>query len=409
MAGEGPAGSGWRERWAEQENAARRRPYAERLEIWRRRDADLRRMWAAAAAFDGTTDPAVAPWLNLRPGEVITAELPGVRLVEAPRSPGELPPPDLTRFPFLLETTNPVILPPGVEPVANGTAVVTSQRVVFRGGDRDEREWAYERLVGVHHDPSAPFSLLGVADRGSVSGLLLTEEQAGVFRFELTLAVANASGQRAAFVALLEGLVAAHQGLEPVAPEFVSAQDAPLTALLPRGRVALVLGAVVVLLVGAGAVAVAGVTGGAPEAGSDAASPGLSRIDVVPLPEPSGSSAPPVTPSRSASPTTLAPSSPTPRPSGSRSASPTPRRSASASAKPADLCGAPPNPYGYNHCHGSMVQNPPADVCTYFGCVSNFFEGRGYMVRCGDGQYSLTGGRAGSCAGHGNPDRPVYR
>jgi len=76
----------------------------------------------------------------------------------------------------------------------------------------------------------------------------------------------------------------------------------------------------------------------------------------------------------------------------------------------ASTCGAPTNPYGYNFCGvGTFVTRPPADICTYFkSCIKNFWNGRGYMVECGDGTYSKSGGIEDACSYHGGETRPVY-
>ena len=67
-----------------------------------------------------------------------------------------------------------------------------------------------------------------------------------------------------------------------------------------------------------------------------------------------------------------------------------------------NLCGAPANPYGYNYCgKGSEVDDPPADICTYFSCIKNFHNGTGYMEECRDQTVSMSGGRRGACSSHG--------
>lgn len=82
--------------------------------------------------------------------------------------------------------------------------------------------------------------------------------------------------------------------------------------------------------------------------------------------------------------------------------------SQAAPAKPS-TCGAPGNPYGYNFCGtGGYVTSPPSAICSYFNCIANFFNGRGYMVECNDGTYSMSGGIRGACSYHGGEDRPVY-
>jgi len=76
---------------------------------------------------------------------------------------------------------------------------------------------------------------------------------------------------------------------------------------------------------------------------------------------------------------------------------------------PAKLCGAPPNPYGYNFCHrGTAITAPEADVCTYFDCIANFHNGHGYMVECDDLTYSMSGGRPGACSYHHGEKQEVF-
>jgi hypothetical protein len=69
----------------------------------------------------------------------------------------------------------------------------------------------------------------------------------------------------------------------------------------------------------------------------------------------------------------------------------------------------PRNPYHLNLCgRGHQVTHPPEDVCDYLSCVDFFWAGRGYLVRCNDGRFGLTGGRLASCAWHRGEGRPVY-
>jgi len=116
-------------------------------------------------------------------------------------------------------------------------------------------------------------------------------------------------------------------------------------------------------------------------------------------------------------PTTVAPTKPaTTRPRATvvptRSATTRPPKPSPppSTTKPAPLCGAPANPYGYNFCgRGGCVLDPPADVCAYFDCIRNFWNGTGHMEECQDGTYSMSGGRPGSCSHHGGNLRVVYR
>jgi hypothetical protein len=72
-------------------------------------------------------------------------------------------------------------------------------------------------------------------------------------------------------------------------------------------------------------------------------------------------------------------------------------------------CGAPSNPYGYNFCGvGTYIYSPKSGTCTYFNCIEYFGEGRGYMVECNDGTYSMSGGIPDVCSYHEGMERPVY-
>jgi hypothetical protein len=123
-----------------------------------------------------------------------------------------------------------------------------------------------------------------------------------------------------------------------------------------------------------------------------------------------------------APPATLAPRSPiarsaTPRrtrrpasPSPSPAAKKKPPKPPAPKRRPDRTCGAPRNPYGFNLCGvGGLVHRPPGNVCDYFDCTDYFWYGRGYMVRCEDGRYSLSGGRRGACSHHDGEGEAVHR
>ena len=72
-----------------------------------------------------------------------------------------------------------------------------------------------------------------------------------------------------------------------------------------------------------------------------------------------------------------------------------------------NLCGAPLNPWGYSFCVGSTITSPPLGFCTYFACIATFANGRGFVMQCTDGMYSLSGGIPGSCSQHGGNRRAL--
>ena len=73
------------------------------------------------------------------------------------------------------------------------------------------------------------------------------------------------------------------------------------------------------------------------------------------------------------------------------------------------LCGAPRNEWGYNHCGGKAIYEPARGFCGTFSCMNNFNRGRGYVVQCRSGFYSKSGGIRGACSRHGGVARTLYR
>jgi len=65
------------------------------------------------------------------------------------------------------------------------------------------------------------------------------------------------------------------------------------------------------------------------------------------------------------------------------------------------------NPYGFCFEVGSLIYNPPSDFCLYFDCIGNFWNGRGYVIQCQDGEFSKSGGIQGSCSYHGGNSRAL--
>lgn len=101
--------------------------------------------------------------------------------------------------------------------------------------------------------------------------------------------------------------------------------------------------------------------------------------------------------------------SPSPSPKPSQSPAPVAAPAPPPPLPPQNLCGAPPNPWGYNFCGGNVIYSPPGNFCSYFNCIPSFWMStNGYVDECQDGTYSHSGGRQGACSYHGGELRPLY-
>jgi hypothetical protein len=108
---------------------------------------------------------------------------------------------------------------------------------------------------------------------------------------------------------------------------------------------------------------------------------------------------------------------PTPTPSPTPTPTPTPKPALAPTHAPQPTPPPPTptpcpgvncNPWGYNFIPGNYIYSPPSAFCTYFHCITNFFNGHGYVVECKDGEYSKSGGLKGACSYHGGVLRPLY-
>lgn len=272
----------------------------------------------------------------------------------------------------------------------SGPAILTNRRLVLNG--EPQREWNLAKLVGIA-DVAGGHTLLQVSNRKRSSGLMLDPSVEPIFRFQLALALADFAGDRSGLVRHLELLTAEHQRVRPAPPPVATPEQAP--AIARFGPRALIAGAaVLVILLCTGMFGLAAMA--PPEPAVTEAAPST----VAPA-----TPAPP-SPSPSPSPT---PTSPSPSPKRTHSKAPAPNRTTAKPApKPVNLCGAPKNPCGYNFCGGSRIYDPKPDTCSYFACIDYFWNGKGYMVQCNDGMYSLSGRRRGVCSYHHGYKRTVF-
>jgi hypothetical protein len=70
------------------------------------------------------------------------------------------------------------------------------------------------------------------------------------------------------------------------------------------------------------------------------------------------------------------------------------------------------NPWGYDFNPGSLIYNPNSEFCNgvYFSCVTTFWTStNGYVVECGSGKYSHSGGVKGACSKNGSVQATLYQ
>ncbi|MEU4772435.1 hypothetical protein [Micromonospora sp. NPDC023644] len=382
MARTDSTGSTWRYRWVHRQNERRRREFRSADKAWRRRDDELRRLRTLAEEFQGSAAAGAGLPLELAPDEVVFWVLPAAQLVEV-RHTTVLPAPDLTVAPTAAPPRPRK--PDGIRVADAGMAVITNRRLVLLGG-RGRRDWAYGKMTGLAHDPHAPVTLMQVLDRRRTSGLMLPADVAADFRFKLTLAFADAIEQRGAVLDQLDEAIAEHAQLKPFRPLIATPAQARPFAFVPGGRRTVAVAAGIALLVPAALL------------DTDPSDPTGSEVAVAATPAPGASAVPPV--ALPAAPAKASPAASKPR-RGTAPPSPTATRER--------LCGAPVNPMGYDFCGGDRVRRPAVEICDWFDCTPEFWAGRGYLVQCGDGSVSLTGGRRDACAAHDGVRRTVWR
>ncbi|NGM16102.1 hypothetical protein ENC19_27465 [Verrucosispora sp. CWR15] len=384
MARTDSTGSTWRYRWARRQNERRLRLFRSAEGGWRRRDDELRRLRTLAEQCQGSATAGDGLPLELAPDEVVLRVVPAAQLVEM-RHNAVLPAPDLT-----VGTPTGRLrrrLPDGVRVTDAGMAVITNRRLVLLGG-RGRRDWAYGRMTGLAHDPHASVTLIQVLDRRRTSGVLLRPDVAAEFRFVLTLAFADAIEQRQAVIDQLDELIDEHARLRPSRPGIATPGQARLLTLIPGGRRTAVVAAALAVMV---PVALA----------NSGPSDPTSTETAVAAPE----RRPRREPRRPARHRHLE----DPASHWLRAGTARHRLGQAGLGQPEARAALrrPENPMGYDFCGGERVREPAREVCDHFDCVPGFWEGRGYLVQCGNGKVSLAGGSPRACGLHGGVRRTV--
>ncbi|SCL54900.1 hypothetical protein [Micromonospora eburnea] len=228
-----PRASRWPGEWARREDDRRQRAYDARLRTWRRHEEHLVRLRIEATAFVGCAQPRAGLPAELDHDEVVYRVLPAAELIEAEaRHLTGLPAPGLTVAADTVDEPGRV-LPAGLRVVDAGMAVVTDRRVAF-AGRHGRREWTYRGMLGPGHHPEVPITLLHTADGRRPAGLRIPAAAAVNARFYLTLAFATAAGSRAAVVAQVDALLAAHRDARPAPPAPAEPHHAPFPVPRPE-------------------------------------------------------------------------------------------------------------------------------------------------------------------------------
>jgi len=196
-----------------------------RLAQWQAEDDHLAELIAEARGFRGL--PAPAP-ITLHARERVFIIAPNVELIE-PRSAGghwqgrtqgvSVHVPGSRSMRYRVGASKGHYVREADKPTAidTGTAVVTDRRVVFTG-PKQTREWHWDKVIAVEHEPDSPWTAIPVENRTKVSGIAYSAAEAPEIRFRLDLAHALATGATDGLVGELEADRAEHASHRPGAP-----------------------------------------------------------------------------------------------------------------------------------------------------------------------------------------------
>ena len=99
--------------------------------------------------------------------------------------------------------------------IDTGTMFFTTQRLVFLGA-RQNREWAFGKLLGYQHDEAAPRTFVQVSNRQKVSGFDYSPEHALLLHFVVALCLAAFQGHLADLEASVQAQINEHLAAKPM-------------------------------------------------------------------------------------------------------------------------------------------------------------------------------------------------
>lgn len=378
----------WRQRWADERNRQQYRHYDTWLSQWRNELARIEYFITVAQSWQPDPDPSaeLRDLFDLSPDETVYWSNHDAGVIE---TTDQL---DMASERFYEQFLTAVFArhdrAAGSLPVNDrGQAVITNRRISFKG--KQTRQWRFDELTQVSYaDPSGPLFRTGGSLQ--VSGLAAEDAKPELWLL-LTLALSDYFDQRGLLLNWLREGLAEHRSQPPTPPLPASPEQAPRSAgPFPAKRTNLLAVVVLMLLAGGGIIV-------------DTLPGASSEGDTLGVAVPSPNRQPPPDDRRSPH------AGRSPQLSEPAQHSTVPPSSPRASAQDVALCGAPENPYGLRFCHGEIVTVPPAGICGYFDCASQFWEGTGYLVECADGRFALSGGTTASCLHHDGERRVVYR
>jgi hypothetical protein len=211
----------------ERQAAEQAERHAQELDAQR---SELSSLLEQAKSFNGV-DPNEVPELRVqcKPDERVYMCLEGAALIEPRRGPGHyegrsqgvsVRVPGTKSMRYRVGASHGTFVQ-GAErptPIDTGQFVITNLRGVFLG-EKQTREWAWPKLIGITHAGDAPWSAIAVSNRAKVSGVAYDAAHERAIRFMLDLAVSRANGTADNLVRELTGEIEQVQGeLQAAAP-----------------------------------------------------------------------------------------------------------------------------------------------------------------------------------------------
>jgi hypothetical protein len=220
---------GWlerrRQRHAAEQAAAQAAKVAAVHDAWQKQLDEARDELGLAQTYYGEAGAAPEGVL-LKPGERLYLHARGALLVEVRHAPGHYVGGSQGVSLHIMKGVNYRVgslrghYEPGPEsptPLDEGDVTITDQRVAFTG-EKQSREWLFDKLLGYTHSTDAPWTALQVSNRQKVSGFAYDQDNADNVKFRLELALSAHRGTRSDLVQHCQQALQDLQAAEPPIP-----------------------------------------------------------------------------------------------------------------------------------------------------------------------------------------------